>query len=494
MTVTTESGVNKKIIRNYINIAIIFGVMIAFHFIPAPAPITTLGMQVIGIFIGMIYGWMTCGMLWPSLAGILMLGFSEYCASPEAALGMALTNATAMMMLVAFIAFNYVAGTGLTEWIATWLITRKFTIGKPWVFMIFLWVAGILIAGVFNVVILIIMMFEFVIPLFKEMGYTKDDMFPVYMLLGISANLGLCTVWPAFLPHSIYTRGIIASALGHPLTTLQYTMCIAVPLLTMVVTYIFVGKFILRIDTSKFKAGSAALAQKMQENKGKGLTTEQKHGAIVLALFILGCAVPAILPTTWPIISTLNRMGVVGVSTLTVIAVIVLMKKDGTTLTTFDRLMHAMDWNMILLTAAIMTIAASITSQGTGIVAYLSMVIIPLLSKMSVLGFVILVMIVMCIVSQFSMNMVLQMIFAPILGPILLQAGYNPMIAVMAVYFGTQLAFLAPSGSMMAAMVFAKTDWVKPRNLYKICAVWIPLTMVIWVIMTLTFPNIFCPM
>lgn len=259
-----------------------------------------------------------------------------------------------------------------------------------------------------------------------------------------------------FLPHSIYTRGIIASALGHPLTTLQYTMCIAVPLLTMVVTYIFVGKFILRIDTSKFKAGSAALAQKMQENKGKGLTTEQKHGAIVLALFILGCAVPAILPTTWPIISTLNRMGVVGVSTLTVIAVIVLMKKDGTTLTTFDRLMHAMDWNMILLTAAIMTIAASITSQGTGIVAYLSMVIIPLLSKMSVLGFVILVMIVMCIVSQFSMNMVLQMIFAPILGPILLQAGYNPMIAVMAVYFGTQLAFLAPSGSMMAAMVFAK--------------------------------------
>ena len=106
MTVTTESGVNKKIIRNYINIAIIFGVMIAFHFIPAPAPITTLGMQVIGIFIGMIYGWMTCGMLWPSLAGILMLGFTEYCASPEAALGMALTNSTAMMMLVAFIAFN----------------------------------------------------------------------------------------------------------------------------------------------------------------------------------------------------------------------------------------------------------------------------------------------------------------------------------------------------------------------------------------------------
>ena len=56
MSVVTETDTRKKIIRNYINIAIIFGVMIAFHFIPAPAPITTMGIQVIGIFIGMIYG------------------------------------------------------------------------------------------------------------------------------------------------------------------------------------------------------------------------------------------------------------------------------------------------------------------------------------------------------------------------------------------------------------------------------------------------------
>ena len=69
MTVATNPEIQKKIIRNYINIAIIFGVMILFHFIPAPAPITPLGMQIIGIFLGLIYGWSTCGMLWPSLAG-----------------------------------------------------------------------------------------------------------------------------------------------------------------------------------------------------------------------------------------------------------------------------------------------------------------------------------------------------------------------------------------------------------------------------------------
>lgn len=492
MTVNTDTGIRKKTIRNYINIAIIFGVMIIAHFIPAPAPMTPLGVQVIGIFVGMIYGWMTCGMIWPSLAGILMLGFTEYCATPEAALGMAITNPTAIMSLTAFVALAYVSESGLVDYLSTWLVTRKFVLGKPWVFMLFVWIVGTFIGSISNCIIIILFMFQFLGPLFKEMGYTKEDMFPVYMILGVSSIIGMCTVWAPFLPASIYTRGIIASAVGHNLTSLQYVMCVTVPLFTMVLTYVLIGKFILRIDTSKFVNSTDMLLKKIEESSGKGLTAEQRNGAIVLIFFILGCAIPAILPTTWPIVSTLSRMGVVGVSTLTVIAVIVLMRRDGSTLSTFDRLMHAMDWNVILLTAAIMTIAGSVTNQATGIVAFLSMYLIPVLSKMSLAGFTIVVIIVMCVISQVSMNMVLQMIFAPILGPILLQAGYNPMIAVMAVYLGTQMAFLAPSGSMMAAFVFAQTEWVNLKNYYKICVPWIILTLVVWAVMSLTFPNIFC--
>ena len=90
------------------------------------------------------------------------------------------------------------------------------------------------------------------------------------------------------------------------------------------------------------------------------------------------------------------------------------------------------------------------------------------------------------------MNMVLQMVFASILAPILMAAGYNPMIAVMAVYFGTQWAYLAPSGSMMAAMVFGNTEWVSKKQLYKVCIPWIILALIMSVIVSLTFPNIFC--
>ena len=157
-------------IKVYIHACIIVGIMIVAHFIPAPAPITPLGMQIIGIFVGMIWGWCTCGMLWPSIIGIVMLGMTDYAASPEAALGMVLTHNTVISMFVAFIVFACVNNSGLMNVIAQWLVTRRFAAGKPWLFMTFFFTMLMLIAGVFNGVILIIIAFNFILPVLKEMG------------------------------------------------------------------------------------------------------------------------------------------------------------------------------------------------------------------------------------------------------------------------------------------------------------------------------------
>lgn len=155
-------------------------------------------------------------------------------------------------------------------------------------------------------------------------------------------------------------------------------------------------------------------------------------------------------------------------------------------------MMQGMSWDMLMLMGGIMVIATALISEGTGMVAFCSGFMIPILSKTSLLGFVVIVCVLMCTISQFSMNMVLQMVFAPILAPVLMQAGYNPMIAVMAVYFGTQWAYLAPSGSMMAALVFGNTEWVSKKQLYKVCVPWIILSLIMSVIVSYTFPDIFC--
>lgn len=478
-------------LKKYVNPIIAIVLMLLGFIIPPPAPITEMGIAVVFIFIGMIWGWSTCGMLWPSLLGVIMLGFTGYAATPEAALGLMLTNTTFIASLVGFILFAYINETNLLDVVSTWLVSRKFAAGKPWVFVTFLFFA-LAVASPFigNPILLIILGMQFMGPVLAKMGYTKEDTFPTFIMLGISMS-GIMTVWPYFMPSAIYTSGIISTAVGAPITGFQYTMCIVVPLVLSLVLFIFTGKFIARVDTTKFKEGSQALLESIGDQK-ISLNKDQKRGAILLVIFAVAMIIPSVLPKTWAITQLFSKAGIVGVAVILTVAILILCKEDGEPFAKFGSLVSGVNWDMVCLTGGIMVIAAALISGGTGVIAFLSAIVIPLLSKMSLVGFVVAVCVFMCVISQFSMNMVLQMVFAPILAPILMAAGYNPMIAVMAVYFGTQWAYLAPSGSMMAAMVFGNTEWVSKKQLYKVCVPWIVLALIMSVICSLTLPNIFC--
>lgn len=481
----------KQIDKQTIWTAISLIIMIGAHFVPGVGPITPLGMQVIGIFIGMIIGWSTCGMLVPSLLGILMLGLTEYTTSPEGSLGLLLTHNIFISSLAAFILLAYINDSGIMDVVSQWLVTRKFAAGKPWLFMSFFFVMIMVISFIFNPVVLILLGFSFMSPILKDMGYSKNDELPTYLFLGISI-FTLATVAIPFLPSAIYTKGIASTALGAPVSNFAYFMCISVPLFAALVLYIIIGKFVLRIDTTKFVQGTDVLLKQIGDAKIK-MTVGQKRGAIVLIVFVAALAIMALLPKIWAPIAFLNKFGLIGICVALVLVLLVLKDENGQPLTTFAKLINGVSWDMVMLTGAIMVIAGALTSQGTGIAQAMAMCGV-IVSKMPTAVFVMAVMLVLCIFSQFSMNMVLQMVFAPILAPILASAGINPMIAVMAVYFGTQWAFLAPSGSMMAALVFGNTEWVNTKILYKCAIPWIILSLIVTGVMSLTFPNMFCPM
>lgn len=61
---------NKKNIFHWIAMILIMAV---FYVIPAVGPVTPYGMKILGVFVGLIYGWTFIGMLAPSLAGVIAL-------------------------------------------------------------------------------------------------------------------------------------------------------------------------------------------------------------------------------------------------------------------------------------------------------------------------------------------------------------------------------------------------------------------------------------
>lgn len=64
---------NTKI--HYIDVAIVLLFMLCFGLLPAPDPITPFGMRVVGVLLGCLYGWLRGSLIWPSLAGLIMIGF-----------------------------------------------------------------------------------------------------------------------------------------------------------------------------------------------------------------------------------------------------------------------------------------------------------------------------------------------------------------------------------------------------------------------------------
>ena len=64
--------------KYFINSAIAVALMVCFRFIPPFGAMTPLGMELLGIFLGLLYAWITVDMIWPSIVGLVLIGFSGY--------------------------------------------------------------------------------------------------------------------------------------------------------------------------------------------------------------------------------------------------------------------------------------------------------------------------------------------------------------------------------------------------------------------------------
>ena len=87
--------------HKYLHFAITLAIMLLFRFIPPIGSITPYGMAIIGIFIGMIYGWSVDAgnLIWTSLLGLFALALTDYGTAGNA-LAAAFGNESVMLMLL----------------------------------------------------------------------------------------------------------------------------------------------------------------------------------------------------------------------------------------------------------------------------------------------------------------------------------------------------------------------------------------------------------
>ena len=117
----------------YVHCAIGVLLMFCFRFLPAPEPITGLGMQTLGVFIGLIYMWSFVDTLWPSILGLVALALTDYGTIYSVCMN-SFGNSTAVMLFLFLGIVVVIEQSGLATWLANKFLGIKAFNGKPWLF------------------------------------------------------------------------------------------------------------------------------------------------------------------------------------------------------------------------------------------------------------------------------------------------------------------------------------------------------------------------
>ena len=108
-----------------INSIIAIAIMIGFKYVvPASDPLTPVGVEILGIFLGVVYGWLVVGdIFWPSLFGLVFIGLSDW-STVANVFKTGFGHNNVMLMLLFFLFTNIINGAGITEYIARWIDER----------------------------------------------------------------------------------------------------------------------------------------------------------------------------------------------------------------------------------------------------------------------------------------------------------------------------------------------------------------------------------
>ena len=462
-----EANTKKSGLTHWIHVAIVLCFMFLFGYIPPIEPITPDGMKCLGIFLGMIYGWITCGPIWPSFIGIIMMvlyGFNTITGVITAGLG----SETCMFVLFIFIFTYQITQTKLDTYLATWLLSLKFIQGKPWIFTSVFLVGCALITGITNSPFAMIVIFwAMFYDIAKALGYKPYEAYPSLMIIGIvlACSLGQCMM--PFSALVVICGGVFTQMTGLSIAPLTWLLFTIPTIIMLMFVYVGVCKFIFRPDVSKVKN----FTTDMVDQSALVLTKEKICMMLILLCYVIALICTKALPATSIIGAKLASLGNFGV-TVFFLFLMCIMRIDNKPFINFDACAkNGIVWSVLGMMMAVLPMASLLTADFTGIKPFLVQLFSGMLSSMGPVAFVMII----CALTVFLTNLLNDAIVGIIFITVLISAGSAFAIdlipAAILVIFGCHMAILLPSSAPYAAMMHGNTAWLKQKDIYKYASV-----------------------
>ncbi len=447
-----KNSLSNNSVKYYIWSAVTLFCMFGFRYLPVIEPITEVGMQILGIFLGMIIGWITVGVLWPSVIGIIAIGFSGY-TTPLGAFQSALTNTNVIYILFLFVFIGFLKQSGIMNWIACKMINLKIAQGKPWVLSLLLMEATAVLAAVVDSFAAVVLVWEISYALYNALGVKGEEKFVRFNIAGILVGMIAGTPvfyfkFPFILLASTYAT--VSSTTLDPVKWMIYFFILGQ---LTILLYLLVGKFILRCDVSKFQNFSAS--DVLKEEK---MSSYQKVVMTILIIYMICMLIPGFISAQSGFLGVLCTLGNPGITAVACMLLVFMNFKEGVLYNEASKL--SFSWDMFFIVAAAIYIASCITDVSTGITTFLIQTIQPMMQGAGAIVFIIGIIVAAGLLTGVMNSIVVGMTFSQIAFVCATAIGINHFMVGYAVLFAINFAFITPAGGSLSPIYFGRPEWM----------------------------------
>lgn len=441
---------NKKI--HYLDALVVMILMLGFGFLPAPDPITPLGMRVLGVLLGCLYGWLRGSMIWPSLAGLIMIGFVTG-TKVDQTLATGFSNNTVLVILTSYLFCGGLQKSNLMDTVSKLILKRKFAKSSPWALAFAIWlvatIGGVLVGSAISVILCWVLFSNVV----ETIGVDRKSRYVQIVTCGIAV---MAYSGNGILPWNvcILVSSAILSAVvpEFQINFLDYTLVATLITVLALPAFVVLGKILCPhvdyIIPDEIVEGDI----KMDAAQGVAL------GCVLFVFFSLFA--PNFLPETSLISKFSGTIGVAG--TLILVAIIMeiaVVGKESICEINYS-FKHYMNWGTILLVMAALGIAGFLTADGTGISVFLKNILAPIFGGKSLLLFLILLCIICTVATNCLNNAVMMTLLIPIAALFAPEYGVSNQYLVSIMSILLTMGLMLPSGSIIGSLLHSQENLI----------------------------------
>ena len=434
--------------KQYIHLIIMCLLTFAIAYAPAFGDVTRFGMKTLGVFIGVLYGWIAFDLTIPSLFGYFMIAaFGLMDATTAFRTGIGNTNLVTVLAAMVFtVAINTI---GVTKVISNFLVTRKIFRKSPWLLVTgFIFTSYVLgMAGVHLAAILLL--WAVLMDICKDNNIPKGDKLVTFVILMITVAgfFGVFSV--PFRATAMIFESYFISSMNMQFELLPFfTFCLVISAILLSVM-IILGKFVFRLDADKFILADYVV-EKMKQEKANAT---QKIGIIFIIAYAVLLIYPSLIPAA-PGAALFQRLGVTGISLIGIFLLAIIVIKDKPLINVAKAFTEGCDWQLLLLLSVTFPLAELMQSSDSGIMSTVMSTVAPIVSSMGVTKFIIVSMVTLGIITQVTHNIVLAAMFTPFLCPLCVELGGNPYVMWFFMYLALNASYMTPAASFQSALVF----------------------------------------